>query len=189
LGFQRTNGLRGKDNQIYRVTAMETDTPVFQPRGDALFNVSDSVLRGAENDITSLEEASSGAFTELINDGLPGRKYVVGLAANPNFKGGNVELFVARLEETPTEPYGAPEAYAVLTAVTSPARRSPFPVALGSSPTTGGDYRRRRSAGRRHPPSARAAGASAGASPCSPEAWSTPTTTPSPTSTTTEETT
>jgi hypothetical protein len=63
LGFQRTNGLRGKDNQIYRVTAMETDTPVFQPRGDALFNVSDSVLRGAENDITSLEEASSGAFS------------------------------------------------------------------------------------------------------------------------------
>ena len=112
--YYYTNGLRGKDNQIYRVTAMETDTPVFQPRGDALFNVSDSVLRGAENDITSLEEASSGAFAELINDGLPGRKYVVGLAANPNFKGGNVELFVARLEETPTEPYGAPEAYAVL---------------------------------------------------------------------------
>ena len=25
-----------------------------------------------------------------------------------------MELFVARLEETPTEPYGAPEAYAVL---------------------------------------------------------------------------
>ena len=118
--YYYTNGLRGKDNQIYRVTAMETDTPVFQPRGDALFNVSDSVLRGAENDITSLEEASSGAFTELINDGLPGRKYVVGLAANPNFKGGNVELFVARLEEEKDaagniiNPYGAPEAYAVL---------------------------------------------------------------------------
>ncbi len=118
--YYYTNGLRGKDNQIYRVTAMETDAPDFKPRGDAQFNVSDSVLRGAENDITSLEEASSGAFAELINDGLPGRKYVVGLAANPNFKGGNVELFVARLEEEKDaagniiNPYGAPEAYAVL---------------------------------------------------------------------------
>ncbi len=72
-------------------------------------------------------------------------------------------------------------------ATTPVRRRSPRRVALGSSPTTADASRRRRSAGRRHPPSARAAGAAAGgASPCSPEASSTPTTTPSPTSTTTD---
>ena len=48
----------------------------------------------------TLEEAAPpSAYDELIADSLPGRKYVVGLASNPNFKGGNVELFVARLED------------------------------------------------------------------------------------------
>ena len=40
--------------EIYLVSDVDTDTPAFQPRGDALFNVSDDVLQGAENDITSL---------------------------------------------------------------------------------------------------------------------------------------
>ena len=40
--------------EIYLVSGVDTDAPVFQPRGDALFNVSDDVLQGAENDITSL---------------------------------------------------------------------------------------------------------------------------------------
>ena len=55
-----------------------------------------AALKGAENDITSLEEAPTGAFTELIADGQPGRKYVVGLAEG---MGGIGELFVARLAE------------------------------------------------------------------------------------------
>ena len=38
--------------EIYLVSGVDTDAPVFQPRGDALFNVSDDVLQGAENDIT-----------------------------------------------------------------------------------------------------------------------------------------
>ena len=33
--YYYTNGLRGKDNQIYRVTDIETDAPDFKPRSDA----------------------------------------------------------------------------------------------------------------------------------------------------------
>ena len=52
--YYYTNGLQGANNQIYLVSDVDTDAPFFQPRGDAKFNVSDDVLKGAENDITLL---------------------------------------------------------------------------------------------------------------------------------------
>ena len=191
--YYYTNGLQGANNQIYLVSDVDTDAPFFQPRGDALFNVSDKVLKGAENDITSLEEDTTGAFTELIADGQPGRKYVVGLAEGSV----GAELFVARLDVNAP---GTPAYYAVLYtdcasvdwSLRPKNAQPPTPnngCLIGSSPTTAGACRRRRSAGRRRLPSARAVAgaASAGASPCSPGASSTRTTTPS-TSTTTENT-
>ena len=93
--------------EIYLVSGVDTDAPIFQPRGDAKFNVSDKVLKGAENDITSLEEDTTGAFAELIADGQPGRKYVVGLAEGSV----GAELFVARLDVNAP---GTPAYYAVL---------------------------------------------------------------------------
>ena len=105
--YYYTNGLQGANNQIYLVSDVDTDAPVFSARGDAKFNVSDKVLKGAENDITSLEEDTTGAFAELIADGQPGRKYVVGLTEGSV----GAELFVARLDVNAP---GTPAYYAVL---------------------------------------------------------------------------